>query len=79
MPSQLPWLINECSVTQIEGCSSQVVRVVVVIVTVVVSIVFIDVVVVGFMFVHVLVVVTCCGLSSYVSMFYTPSLASGRF
>ena len=49
------------------------------IVSVVVSIVFIDVVVVDFMFVHVIVVVTCCGLSSYVSMFYTPSLASGRF
>ena len=49
------------------------------ILSVVVSIVFIDVEVVGFVFVHVIVVVTCCGLSSYVSMFYTPSLASGRF
>ena len=54
-----------CSVAQIEGCSSQAVRVVVVILSVVVSIVFIDVVVVGFMFVHVIVVVTCCELSSY--------------
>ena len=35
------------------------------ILSVVVSIVFIDVVVVGFMFVHVIVVVTCCELSSY--------------
>ena len=58
---------------------AQAIRVVVVILSVVVSILFIDVVVVGFMFVHVIVVVTCCGLSSYVSMFYTPSLASGRF
>ena len=74
-----PWQMKGCSVAQIEGCSSQAVRVVVVILSVVVSIVFIDVVVVGFMFVHVIVVVTCCGLSSYVSMFYTPSLASGRF
>ena len=44
---------------------AQAIRVVVVILSVVVSIVFIDVVVVGFMFVHVIVVVTCCGLSSY--------------
>ena len=44
---------------------AQAIRVVVVIVSVVVSIAFIDVVVVGFMFVHVIVVVTCCELSSY--------------
>ena len=49
------------------------------IVSVVVSIVFIDVVVVDFMFDHVIVVVICCGLSLYVSMFYISSLASGRF
>jgi hypothetical protein len=71
--------MKECSVAQIDECSSQTVRVVVVIVSVVVSIAFIDVVVVGFMFVHVILVVTCCWLSSYVSMFYTLSLASGRF